>query len=63
MVSEAPSLAEALRSNGDLKLVAYIMAGHPNAKRSIEIGKRLAASGIAALELGIPTRTLSPTGP
>ena len=44
----------ALRATGDLKLVAYIMAGHPNRKRSIEAGKRLAASGIAALEIGIP---------
>src|SRR5437660_9039024 len=31
-----------------------MMAGHPTAKRSIEVGKRLAGSGIAALEIGIP---------
>src|SRR2546423_15409633 len=56
MVSETTSRLEAaLRSTkGDLKLVAYIMAGHPSKKRSIEVGKRLAASGIAALEIGIP---------
>jgi tryptophan synthase alpha chain len=47
-------LETALRANGDLKLVAYIMAGHPSAKRSIDVGKRLAASGIAAIEIGIP---------
>src|SRR2546428_11698078 len=48
-------LASALKSKGgDLKLVAYIMAGHPSAKRSIDVGKRLAASGIAAIEIGIP---------
>src|SRR2546425_6753533 len=48
-------LANALKSKGgDLKLVAYIMAGHPTAKRSIDVGKRLAASGIAAIEIGIP---------
>jgi len=47
-------LEDVLRAKGDLKLVAYIMAGHPNKKRSIEIGKRLASSGIAALEIGIP---------
>jgi tryptophan synthase alpha chain len=47
-------LEGALRADGDLKLVAYIMAGHPNRKRSIEVGKRLAGSGIAALEIGIP---------
>jgi tryptophan synthase alpha chain len=54
MVSEAPRLEEALRARKDLKLVAYIMAGHPTQKRSIEVGKRLANSGIAALEIGIP---------
>jgi tryptophan synthase alpha chain len=31
-----------------------MMAGHPNRKRSIEVGRRLAGSGIAALEIGIP---------
>jgi len=55
MVAETSSrLESALKANGDLKLVAYIMAGHPSRKRSIEVGKRLAASGIAALEIGIP---------
>lgn len=54
MVSETSRLDQALRANGDLKLVAYMMAGHPNRKRSLEVGKRLAASGIAALEIGIP---------
>ena len=44
----------ALRAQGDLKLVAYMMAGHPNKKRSLEVGKKLATSGIAALEIGIP---------
>jgi tryptophan synthase alpha chain len=55
MVAKTSSRLEgALRANGDLKLVAYIMAGHPSKKRSIDVGKRLAASGIAALEIGIP---------
>ena len=44
----------AVRADGDLKLVAYMMAGHPNRKRSLEVGKKLAVSGIAALEIGIP---------
>ena len=47
-------LQEAVRANGDLKLIAYMMAGHPNKRKSVEVGKRLAASGIAALEIGIP---------
>ena len=47
-------LESALRANGDLKLVAYMMAGHPHKKRSIDVGKRLAGAGVAALEIGIP---------
>jgi len=53
-VADPTRLEAAVRADGDLKLVAYMMAGHPNKKRSIEVGKRLAASGIAALEIGIP---------
>ncbi len=47
-------LETALKAEDDLKLVAYLMAGHPNRKKSAEVGKRLATSGIAALEIGIP---------
>jgi tryptophan synthase alpha chain len=47
-------LEGALRADGGLKLVAYMMAGHPNRKRSSEVGRRLAGSGVAALEIGIP---------
>jgi tryptophan synthase alpha chain len=54
MASDAPRLDRVLRADKDLKLVAYIMGGHPNRKRSIEVGKRLATSGVAALEIGIP---------
>ena len=54
MVAERLRLENALRAKGDLKLVAYLMAGFPSEKRSIDVGKRLAASGVAALELGIP---------
>ena len=54
MRTETSKLDMALRAQGDLKLVAYMMAGHPNKKRSLEVGKKLATSGIAALEIGIP---------
>jgi tryptophan synthase alpha chain len=54
MRTEAASLEQILRATADLKLVAYMMAGHPNKRKSIEVGKRLASSGIAALEIGIP---------
>jgi tryptophan synthase alpha chain len=52
--TETARLDQALRANGDLKLVAYMMAGHPSKKKSLEVGKKLATSGIAALEIGIP---------
>lgn len=54
MSQQVSALEEAVRADGDLKLVAYIMGGHPNRKRSLEVGKKLAASGIAALEIGVP---------
>jgi tryptophan synthase alpha chain len=43
-----------VRADGDLKLVVYLMAGHPTRKKSLEIAKRIAASGVAAIELGVP---------
>ena len=54
MVTNTSRLESALRARNDLKLVPYIMAGHPTAKKSIEVGKRLAGSGVAAIEIGIP---------
>ncbi len=48
------ALEAAVRADGDLKLVAYMMGGHPNRRKSLEVGKKLAASGIAALEIGVP---------
>src|SRR2546430_16186762 len=64
MVAKAGTrLESALRAKGDLKLVAYMMAGHPTAKRSIDVGKRLAASGVAALEIGIPRSDPLADGP
>ena len=53
-MSEGLRLETALKSDGDLKLIAYMMGGHPNRKKSIEVGKKLATSGIAAFEIGIP---------
>src|ERR1700680_615237 len=63
MRAEAVSLEQALRATGDLKLVAYMMAGHPTRKKSIEVGKRLAGSGIAALEIGTPFSAPLADGP
>jgi tryptophan synthase alpha chain len=53
--TEPEPLSKRLRAlSGELNLVPYLMAGHPNAARSAEAGRRLATSGVAALELGIP---------
>jgi tryptophan synthase alpha chain len=52
--AQGASLEAALKADGDLKLIAYMMGGHPNRKKSAEVGKKLASSGIAALEIGIP---------
>ncbi|MGH7902800.1 MAG: tryptophan synthase subunit alpha [Candidatus Dormibacteraceae bacterium] len=51
----SPSVLEAaLRRPGELALVPYLMAGFPSLEASIETGRRLAGSGAAAIELGIP---------
>lgn len=42
------------REDGGLALVPYLMAGHPDLGRTREIGRRLAGSGVAAIELGMP---------
>jgi len=47
-------LEQAVRASGELKLIPYFMAGHPNPKKSLDVGKRLAATGVAALEIGVP---------
>ena len=53
-LSNKSRLENSLRAKGDLKLVVYMMAGFPTKKRSIDVGRRLASSGVAALEIGIP---------
>ncbi|MBB6174549.1 tryptophan synthase alpha chain [Nocardiopsis mwathae] len=42
------------RDDGGVSLVPYLMAGHTGPDATRDIGRRLAHSGIAALELGIP---------
>ena len=54
MRATSSRLEKALKADGDLKLVVYMMAGHPNRKKSVEVAKRLAASGVAAIEIGVP---------
>ena len=51
--TEVSRLETALRADGDLKLVPYVMGGHPNPKKSLEVARRLAASGVAAIEIGV----------
>ena len=54
MRATSSKLEQALHADGDLKLVVYVMAGHPTRKKSLEIARRIAASGVAAIELGVP---------
>ncbi|GAB3545788.1 tryptophan synthase alpha chain [Actinopolyspora lacussalsi] len=42
------------RSDGGLALVPYLMAGHPDRNTTVEVGRRLAGSGAAVVELGMP---------
>jgi tryptophan synthase alpha chain len=41
-------------SNGELGLIPYLMAGHPDRDRSLAAARSLAELPLAALELGIP---------
>ena len=51
----ASRLEAAVRSEaGGVKLIPYLMAGYPDRARSAELGRRYAASGAAAIEIGIP---------
>src|SRR5439155_9749193 len=54
LATRTEPLADRLRATDDLKLVPYLMAGHPTLEKSTLIAKRLATSGAAALEIGIP---------
>lgn len=60
----ARTLAARLRSDdGGLALVPYLMAGHPRPRTTCEVGRLLANSGVAAIELGIPYRDPLADGP
>ena len=47
-------LEAAVRSDGDVRLIPYLMAGYPDRRGSSELGRRYAAAGAAAIEVGIP---------
>jgi len=48
------ALAAAVRAEGDVKLIPYLMAGYPDRARSVALGRMYARSGAAAIEVGIP---------
>lgn len=54
METRTQRLADSVRAVGDVKLIPYLMAGFPDAARSVELGRMYAASGAAAIEVGIP---------
>src|SRR5712692_7169778 len=63
MATETMRLQQALRAEGALKLEPYLMGGHPDARRSVEAGRRLASAGAAAVEIGIPLNDPLADGP
>lgn len=54
MATRTQRLADSVRASGDVKLIPYLMAGYPDARASAELGRRYAAAGAAAVEVGIP---------
>lgn len=59
----ADRLAARVRSAGDVKFVPYLMAGFPDRRRSIELGRLYVESGAAAIEVGIPFSDPMADGP
>lgn len=53
-VTERSRLELAVRSDGDLKLIPYLMAGYPSRAASIAQGRAYADAGVSAIEVGIP---------
>lgn len=54
-VKTPATLAERLCvGDGALQLVPYVMAGHPDSRKSLETICRLADLGVGAIEIGIP---------
>ncbi|MGW5049911.1 tryptophan synthase subunit alpha [Actinokineospora sp. NPDC004072] len=52
------------RLRGDrVSVVPYLMAGHPDLATTRELGKRLAAAGVGAIELGVPHNDPLADGP
>ncbi|MFZ0214622.1 MAG: tryptophan synthase subunit alpha [Candidatus Dormiibacterota bacterium] len=47
-------LRAALQRRDGVHLVPYLMAGFPSGPASVELGRRYAAAGAAAIEIGVP---------
>jgi tryptophan synthase alpha chain len=50
----ADRLAAALARRDGVHLVPYLMAGFPDVRTSVELGRRYAAAGASAIEVGVP---------
>jgi len=53
-VTERSRLEAAVRAEGDVRLIPYLMAGHPSRAESIALGRAYARAGVAAIEVGVP---------
>ena len=63
MKTDTKSLEQALRATGDLKLVAYMMGGHPNRKNRSRRGRGSPARALPRSRSGSRSPTRSPTVP
>jgi tryptophan synthase alpha chain len=51
------------KAEGRPAFVAFLTAGDPSLDRTVEAALALDAAGVDVLELGVPSRTRSRTGP
>lgn len=56
-------LVARLGAGDDLKLIPFLTAGYPDASASTDLARRLAWTGVAAIELGIPFSDPMADGP
>jgi len=47
-------LEQSLRSEGEVRLIPYVMAGFPDYRASLELAQEFATGGAGAIEIGIP---------
>jgi tryptophan synthase alpha subunit len=59
----ADPLTDRLTAGDDLKLIPFLTAGYPDVATSVDLARRVASTGVAAVELGIPFSDPMADGP